>query len=42
MIKVGGFDIKLERTDQNWEELVWNKLDLERHDLYPCCHVTGV
>ena len=35
LTKVGRIDLKLERTDQNWDELVWDKLDLERIDLYP-------
>ena len=35
LTKVGQIDLKLERTDQNWDELVWDKLDLERIDLYP-------
>ena len=35
LTKVGRIDLKLERTDQNWDELVWDKLDLGRIDLYP-------
>ena len=35
LTKVGRIDLKLEQTDQNWYELVWDKLDLERIDLYP-------
>ena len=35
LTKVGRIDLKLERTDQNWDELVWDKLDLEGIDSYP-------
>ena len=34
LTKVGRIDLKLEQTDQNWDELVWEKLDLERIDWY--------
>ena len=34
-LKVGRIDLELERTGQNWDELVWDKLDLEQIDLYP-------
>ena len=39
LTKVGRIDLKLERTVQNWDELVWDKLDLERIDLYPLINV---
>ena len=42
MTKVGRIDLKLERTDKNWDELVWGKLDLERIDLYPLKHIVNV
>ena len=35
MTNVGRIDLKLERTDQNWDEFVWDKLNLERVLLYP-------
>ena len=35
LTKVGRIGVKLGQIDQNWDELAWDKLDLERIDLYP-------
>ena len=34
LTKLGQIDLKLERTYRNWDELVWDKFDLEQIDLY--------